>query len=308
MIPLSIAPDLMEEAVLLAERQATPGVARAFRRERDRIYDVVEPEVREAQFQRLALEWFDRFGLRPRMEAALTEWPALEGHVAAGRLVGAIGPAAEGADLVDGAAAHERTESRPLLVLRLMPQSLLDDATLWALLRHELMHITDILDAAFGYDRTLPSSHEGPSADNMLRDRYRVVWDVTIDGRLARAGRGQLRTRDTRWREFRMAYAMLADACPGAFEQWWNQSHPTHAELVAFAMAPPGAPAGRGAGRCPFCRFPVASLDARVSTLAEPVVRALVAEHPSWRPEQGICTQCFDLYEARYGYAGVVRR
>jgi len=307
-IPLSIAPDLMEEAVLLAERQATPGVARAFRRERDRIYDVADPEAREARFQALALEWLDRFGLRARMDAALAEWPALEGRVVGGRIVRALARPAEGADLVDAAAARERTESRPLLVLRLVPQSLLDNNTLSSLLRHELMHITDILDPAFGYERTLPFSDDGPSADNILRDRYRVVWDVTIDGRLTRAGRGQLRARDTRWREFRMAYAMLADACPGVFDHWWNRPHPTHAELVAFAVAPAGATAGRGAGRCPFCEFPVASLDSRVWTLTEPVIRALRTEHPSWHSEQGICSQCFDLYEARYGYADTVRR
>jgi hypothetical protein len=56
------------------------------------------------------------------------------------------------------------------------------------LLRHELMHVADMLDPAFGYERSLPTSDDGPSADNIVRDRYRVLWDVTIDGRLARAG------------------------------------------------------------------------------------------------------------------------
>jgi hypothetical protein len=306
MIPLSIAPDLMEEAVLLAERQAKPGVARAFRHERDWIYELADPELREAEFQALALKWFERFGFPAGIRAAIADCHELEGRVAGGRIVRAGARAMEGADLVDAPAAREHTESRPLLVLRLMPQSLMDGDALSSLLRHELMHVTDMLDPAFGYQRTLPPADDGPSADNILRDRYRVVWDVTIDGRLAQAGCGQPQTRDTRSREFRTAFAMLADGCPDAFERWWNQSHPTHAQLVAFATAPAGAAAGPGAGRCPSCQFPVASLDARVSTVAEPVVRALRAEHPSWRPEHGICSQCFDLYEARYGHPDAV--
>jgi hypothetical protein len=47
------------------------------------------------------------------------------------------------------------------------------------------------------------------------------------------------------------------------------------------------------------CRFPVASLDSRVEAMAEPMAAAIRAEQPSWRVEQGLCPQCFDLYDAR---------
>lgn len=306
MISLSIAPDLMEEAVLQAERQTAPALARAFRRERDRIYEIQDADARETEFHALALKWFDRFGLRTPLEAGVDEHPVLAGHVAGGRIVRAITRWAEGADLVD--TARDRTGSRPLLVLRLTPESLLARDTLTAFLRHELMHVTDMLDPAFGYQRALPPSGDGPSADNILRDRYRVVWDVTIDGRLAQAGRGQPQARDQRWREFKATFAVLADDCATAFEYWWTRSQPTHAELVTFVTAPAGTTVGRDAGRCPFCRFPVASLDRRVATLAEPVIRALRAEFPSWRAEQGMCSQCFDLYESRYGHPDACSR
>jgi hypothetical protein len=306
MIPLAIAPDLMEEAVLLAERQARPGLARAFRRERNPIYEVADPELREARFGALALEWFGRFGLRATLEATIGRHSTLAGSVAGGRIVRAITPRAEGADLID--VARQGSDQRPLLVVRLTPQSLLDAGRLSRLLRHELMHVSDMLDPAFGYRRDLPSSGDGPSADNILRDRYRVAWDTTIDGRLARGEEPPPETRDLRWREFSSAFGMLADRCPDAFEHWWNRAHPTHAEILAFATAPAGTAFGRAAGRCPFCHFPVAALDSRVSTLTEPVLAALRADHPSWHAEQGICPQCLDLYEARYGNTATAAR
>jgi hypothetical protein len=296
MIALSIAPDLMEESVLLAERGAERETARAFRRERDRIYDVRDPESRDAQFQALTRRWFARFGLQTRVEAAVNESAGFAGQLCSGRIVRAITRADEGADLVDPVF---RASAGPLLVLRLRPESLLDQHTLHALLRHELMHVADMLNPAFGYDRALPASDGGPSADNILRDRYRVVWDATIDGRLARAGFGSPAIRDTRAREFASAFAMLGDDGRSAFETWWVADCPTHPAMVAFAVEPAHA----AAGRCPVCRFPVASLDERGGVIAAPIVAAIRDENPSWRVEQGLCPQCLDLYEARYGTA-----
>jgi hypothetical protein len=296
MIVLSVAPDLMEEANLLAERGASRETARAFRRERDRIYEVGDAEARDAQFDGFNLRWFARFGLQTKLEASVNEHAGFTGRLCAGRIVRAITRGEEGADLVDPA-SRAHGGAGPLLVLRLRPQSLLDHESLRALLRHELMHVADMLDPAFGYERALPPSDGGPSADNLLRDRYRVVWDATIDGRLARAGCAHAAALDTRWRDFSAAFAMLGDRCRRAFETWWVEDRPTHAAIVAFATARSRA----DAGRCPLCRFPVASLDDRVSTIAPPIAAAIRDENPAWCIAQGLCAQCLDLYEARYG-------
>jgi hypothetical protein len=306
MIALSIEPELMEDAVLCAERAAAPALVRMFRRERNPIYEIRDDESREDAFRALARTWFDRFGLRATLQSAIDEHAMLDDRVSGCRIVRAAGRSAEGADLLDP--VLEQGTSRPLLVLRLTAESLLAPDYLRPLLRHELMHVTDMLDSCFGYQRVLPKSDDGPSADNILRDRYRVVWDVTIDGRLTRAGHAPGPARDRRWCEFSTAFAALGAECPDAFEYWWSETHPTHAALLAFATAPAGSAAAHGTGRCPFCHFPVASLDSRVSTMAVPVAAALRAEHPSWRIEQGICSQCFDLYEARYGHADLAAR
>lgn len=301
MIALAIAPDLMEEAVLLAERGAERETARVFRQERNRIYEVGDAEVRDAQFHALTLRWFARFGLQTSVEAAVNEHAGFTGRLCSGRIVRAIARADEGADLIDPV-SRAPGQTGPLLVLRLRPESLLDRNGLHALLRHELMHVADMLDPAFGYERALPPSDGGPSADNILRDRYRVVWDATIDGRLARAGFGSHVVRAARAREFAATFATLGESGRSAFEAWWDEDRPSHAAMVAFAMLTTG-PSGADAGRCPVCRFPTASLDDRASTIARAVLHAIREENPAWRVEQGLCSQCVDLYEARYGTA-----
>ncbi|OFW16918.1 MAG: hypothetical protein A3F69_05370 [Acidobacteria bacterium RIFCSPLOWO2_12_FULL_66_10] len=302
MIRLSYDPELVEEAVMLAESAMPPEEAGAFRRERDRLYGIVEPQQREAAFRSLHLGWFTRIGLHESIGTVVAAREDLAQRLDEGRVLRAVARNEEGADLVDHVAASA-VEDRPILVLRLRPATVLDPDRVRALLHHELTHVADMLDPAFGYERSLPSSDDGPSGDNIQRDRYRVLWDVTIDGRLARSLRADQpgASRDARWREFAATFSMLGDACRSAFNAWFDCAHPTHAELVAFALAPAGSETTRNSGRCPLCRFPVASLDPRPDRLSPATVTAIGEHHPSWDVAQGLCSQCLDLYEARYG-------
>lgn len=316
---LTYDPALVEEAVLLAEGAMPDAEARVFRGERDPLYGIADPERRDAAFQSLHLRWFTRLALHESVWQAVAEREDIVQRLDEGRVLRALAPRDEGADLVDQLAPG-RTDTRAILVLRLRPETVLEPARVRSLLRHELMHVADMIDPAFGYERTLPCSDDGPSRDNVLRDRYRVLWDVTIDGRLARAGRRDAGdsppdrrvrlqpdqpapTRDVRWREFSATFSMLGDDGQAAFEEWFDRIRPTHARLVAFAQDPRGrdASASAHAGRCPLCRFPVASLDPRPDRLSPVTEAAIRDHHPSWRIDQGLCAQCLDLYEARYG-------
>ena len=300
MIRLVYAPDLVEETVLLAEAR-TPGAAwRAFRRERDRLYGLREEDQREERFGALHFLQFNALALHHVIEHAITERSDICERVGVGRILRAVRRTDEGADLVDRV-VPDGGASEPLLVLRLRPATLLDPPSLRALLRHELTHVSDMLDPAFGYERTLPSSDDGPSGDNILRDRYRVLWDVTIDARLARAGLGCEDARSIRRQEFAAAFPMLGDCAGDAFDAWFEQCRPTHAALVAFARSPGGGEHSEvtDSGRCPLCRFPVASLDGLPERLSAGAAAAIREDHPAWSVARGLCSQCFDLYEAR---------
>lgn len=293
---LTFTSDLVEEAVLLAARAAAPVAARWFRRERDRVYAIDCADEREATFRALHMRWFARFGLHRVVEETLRERSACLAGVAACRVVRARSRQDEAADLMDEIDPGS-LRAGPILVVRLCPATLVDGGGLRPFLHHELTHVADMLDPAFAYERTLPPSESGPSHDAMLRDRYRVVWDTTIDGRLDRAGLADDTARHRRGREFASAFAMLGADCSQAFERWFTEPHPTHAALLAFAAAPGHSAA---AGCCPLCRFHVAVLDARAATLPPPVVAAITSRHPGWRAEMGLCARCVDLYEDRY--------
>jgi hypothetical protein len=222
---------------LLAERSAPRYLAREFRRERNGPYSIADEEARETAFRSLHLRWFVRLGLHRIPDELVTMYADRTDRVRHCRVVRALGRRDEGADLVD-ALTGTGEPGGPLLVVRLRASSLVDPDALRALLHHELSHVADMMDPAFGYERELPPSEHGPSTDNVLRDRYRVLWDLTIDGRLTRAGLVDESIRAARWREFAATFPMLGDACRGAFERWFGEPHPTHRQLAAFALAP----------------------------------------------------------------------
>ena len=302
MIDTTYAPDLVEETVLLAERTVQGDALRGFRRERNAVYDIADPERRDAAFREAHFRWFVRLGLHRPVEEAIEERAELAGRVAQVRVLRALRRQEEGADLFDRALPDAAGRRQPLMALRLRPSLLLDAEALGALLRHELMHVADMLDPGFGYERRLPPSDDGPSADNIVRDRYRVLWDVTIDGRLARAGLAHPDARAARRREFAATFSMLGDRADQMFNEWFDRVVPTHQAVAAFAITPPG-PIGAergGTGLCPLCRFPVASLDPHPERLTAGARSQIEREYPSWSIDRGLCPQCLDLYEAQH--------
>jgi hypothetical protein len=303
MSAITYAPDLVEEAVLLAERTLPASEVRTFRRERDRLYDLPDADRREGDFRALHLKWFAHLRLHQVIEQTMASRAALLDRVSGCRVSRALTQRDEGADLVDPSPATARAgEVKPALAIRLRPAALLAREALRSLLVHELTHIADMLDPTFKYARALPPSDDGPSADNILRDRYRVLWDVTIDGRLSRAGLVDQRARDVRRQEFTATFAMLGDEGQRVFDDWFDRIQPTHPALVAFVQEPNGHASTNPAdsGRCPLCHFPVAALDAHAERLPAAALAILRVDFPEWRPEQGLCAQCLDLYEARY--------
>jgi hypothetical protein len=236
MSAITYAPDLVEEAVLLAERAMAAAEARRFRHQRNRLYEIEDADARERAFRALHVWWFARLGLYRPIDAAVAEAKGVLDRVSGCRVSRALSGRDEGADLVDPCAAEGRPgEARPMLSIRVRPLLLMDPASLRQLLAHELMHVADMLDPAFLYERSLPSSGEGPSMDNLVRERYRVLWDVTIDGRLARRGRARPGSRALRQREFTVAFGTLSDRAAEIFDDWFDRVRPTHPELVAAA-------------------------------------------------------------------------
>jgi hypothetical protein len=284
---------LVEESVLLAERRLSAADAAAFRAERDRIYDADDPDEREARFEELHGRYFLQLGLDRPLHDVLADRPELLLRTRGCRVLPAVSRQEETADLRADVGAP--AETTPAIVVRLRPQSLLDREALRTLLRRELLHVADMLDPAFAYIRELPIIDTDPAVVNLLRERYRVVWDATIDGRLCREGLLGAGARAARLAEFGSTFPMLMQRAETAFAAWFDGPRPSHATMVAFIQEPLG-PGTADAARCPLCRLPTRTLERGPEGLDREVSRAIERDHPGWRPAQGRCPRCAEVY------------
>lgn len=287
-LPIDYEPRFVDEAVLQAARVRPEG--RLFYRERERVYGIADPEARGRAFDALGAAWYERFGLGRPLVAALAAEPLLAGGV--GRVAVGRPPHRRDAGaelLVRPGGAGRPAPSDRLLRLLLPPELLLAPERLAPLLARELAHVVDMLDPRFGYVPHLPVSAGGP-AERLLRDRYRVVWDTTIDGRLVRAGRLPREAKAARREEFVRTFAALGPGAERAFTRFFLDPAPTHAAILEFVAA-----GGRAPRTCALCGCP--TLDPETE-LAPAALAAILADVPTWRPADGCCRQCADLYRA----------
>ncbi len=272
--------------------------ARLYHRERERVYREPDPERRVRAFEALDRSWFERLGLGRPFHQALAEQPLILAGV---DRVGVGRPPQRrdaGAELLVRARRDgEPASAARVLRLLVMPEALGVDADIVAFLRRELLHVADMLDPGFGYEPSLAAAG-GPAHGRLLRDRYRAVWDATVDGRLSHAGRLEGDVRARRAADFARAFPRLdGDEATRAFARFFDDPAPTHATIVEFVTRS-GAAGGPAAGVCFLCGFPTADLDPDPVGLLATAGAELVRDFPGWRPEDGCCRQCADLYRA----------
>jgi hypothetical protein len=217
-------PAFVEAAVLAALRGRAE--QRRFHAERDPLYEVDDGE---AGFAALHARWFERLGLERPLRQALAERPEIETGCARCVVLRAPATRAEVADLLVS------PPGSPDLLLRLTPETLATPERALALLRHELLHVADMLDHDFGYEPDLPSGEGAALLDQARAGRYRVLWDAYVDGRLVRDGRAPSARRAERLNEFRRAFPAFGERVEAVFARFFDADRCTHADLVAFA-------------------------------------------------------------------------
>lgn len=301
-MPLVIDERLVEAAVLAAAPDRPFEERYAFHRDREAVYEYREIEAREAAFRQVFLRWFERWGLDRPIRQVLAEQPAVGARTSGCRITLALGSQDEGADLYG--TADERDAALPEVGIRIRPTVLVRGEACLAVLRHEIQHVADMLDPAFGYERDLPPLDGGPAYEALVRRRYHVVWDATIDGRLVRRGLASPAIRAHRREEFARTFPALGVAVDAEFARWFDEAQPTHRAILAFVLARGARPGAPHLGEpttvvCPVCRFPTTTGAYLVGELPPALVAEIRRRQPAWSSAQGLCRQCFDLLDAR---------
>jgi hypothetical protein len=290
--------DFVEAAVFMAASGKRPGVPplqiRRFHAARERCYSILDPDERNAAFFRLHLDWFREWGLETALLGLLDEYPLI------GPALNTLAFRKVRAKKDEAAELYVSAENGRSAVIAMRPERFERDEAVAGLLRHELMHLSDMVDPAFGYSPKVNLPALNATQQRITRERYRLLWDITIDGRLSIAGHGAATLRGRHEALFHRAFSFWPeDRRTQVFESFWNQSFPRHEALLALAADPrdlshaaaplPGSP-------CPLCQFPTFEW-ANGSALSVETLAKLGGQFPDWTPEQGACKRCVEIYE-----------
>lgn len=294
--PIDYQPRLVEGAVLVAVREREE--EEEFWQRRDRIYETSDPEGREAQFLAFNTIWFERLELDRPVREALMEQPLIVENARSCVVSSARSRKDEGADLY---VSPPHIGGRSVGIC-LGPERFADPGRLLQFLRHELLHVADMLDPCFNYSPHLPLSSAGPTHEQLLKHRYRALWNAYVDGRLARCGLGRIEARAERFTEFASTFPMLGEETSEAFERFFEGSGLTHDELVSFAANPEQALGREREGpypgeRCSLCGFPTHAFESE--PLSPALQRRIRESFPEWDPVDGLCSQCAEIYRSR---------
>ncbi len=300
---LVIEPSLIEATVgLVLQDHAAEA---EFHAERERCYDIEDPDVAGRAFRTLFEKWFERLSLEDPLRLALDEQPLIQLHVGFCGVSHAQRARNQGAELyVAPAEAGISGRERRRLRIRLLPSALQHGDDALRLLRYELLHVADMLDPSFEYEPELPRAEAGPTHDRLLLTRYSALWAATVTGRLVRAGHLEARERGKVLQRFVQAFPMLADDPEPAFTRFFDCDRPTHGVLVDLALNPraglrDAGPDRRDPGsRCALCEFPTYSFESPHALEAD-VVEEILSDFPAWTRAEPICPQCADLYGSR---------
>lgn len=290
--------DFIEETVFLAvhelERQGGQRkLVREFHEERSRCYEVLD-KTDKNKFEKFHSDFFNELGLRPFFYRIAADFPQLAERNDRFLIRRAYGRKSEGAELfVRGSV---RT-----VVTALQTTRILDLNFLSGYLRHEWARISDMLDPAFEYDAyaSLEADHE--IEENLNRDRFKILWDLSIASRLlAKKAVSFLNMEDLRKQFERVFDAWLAEDRKAIYDTVTRAWPISQRVLIRFSAA-----GGRrrvsalAPVRCPLCHFTSYQLFNRWEDDRAAICAMVREDYPKWIPEEGMCEQCFELFRSR---------
>lgn len=311
---LEFDPNLIEE-VIFGELKAREGrgdftLTTEYHSLTDPVYENFPLDERPAQFRKIEWDFFKKLGFLKIITEIFDEFPDFEGKVAGGVITKARNQFDEGSNLTKG--PNEGIVQKRILI-RLLSDRFQEISYLKKLVRHELMHATDMLSESFSYrDERLGCN---PMEESIIKERYCIFWDIFVDSRLIRQGRETVSDREGRYLEFEALYKKIPEEVKAAiFDVLWQDENLTHDRMFEMAKdvnkvvkISEGLPLKSvykakktplPGAQCPLCQFRtynwVENLD-----LNSYIVENIKKDFPDWEPEDSICDRCIEAYKAR---------
>ena len=238
---IELDPTLIEETVFLALRArellGDRDMFEQYHQRIDSLYDLRgDDRRREVAFQEVHAEFFGSLGFEETLRGHLAEFPLLERELNGITFLKTVVRKQEGSELFVRQDEKAGSRQHRTAVVRLRAELFLDPDQLSLLLRRELYHVSDMVDAAFAYRPDLGETGESIAQQNLVRDRYCVLWSLYVDARLVRAGQAPDAVFERHHGLLKKAFDGSAEADVLAVLQTVSHSEPlTHADLLRLA-------------------------------------------------------------------------
>ena len=213
------------------EREGDPTYYNEFHEFADPIYEKFSLDDREPEFKKLYQHLFAKWGFAEILRDAFEEFPFLKEKIGIVLVRGVLKEDQEGVDILrkwgvveEKLAKQFEEKGQKGVGIKLVPRRFYDPA-ITKYLRHELTHISDMLDENFGYDADTKVGLN-PGEEHLILNRYRVLWSLHVDSRIARSGKEPVFSKEYRFREFRSWYRkILPGQVESVFEGLWQSDY-----------------------------------------------------------------------------------
>jgi hypothetical protein len=302
--------DIVYKGLAAQEASGDLALYNEYHEKRDAIYEL-EQEKRPKRFKELDNDFFSRLGYDVYVREIFDEYPDIEEVIEEVHVRRATTRQNEGSNVVD--------EGKKVII-RLYPELFIEGTEMRRVLRHELMHVSDMMDKDFDYDVNEEFS-PSPMEERIMRDRYRLFWDISVDGRLVNKGLETTAAREERKREFDSFFSKIPEESRELiFSKMWDAEEPlTHGRMVELSKdinKVLGLAVGSRSAEelleekkklgplpgttCTLCGFPSFDWVEEVAE-DEDIVKILKEDFPDWEPQDGVCSRCAEYYKIKAG-------
>ena len=302
---LEYSPSLIEEAVMrfiIGRKEEI-----VFRDERNALYDIEDSERRETAFQDFHMSWFAKLALETPLVESLGSYPHIISKVDRVAIVQAPSKKKEGAELFrKNDKVYSNDEKNTSILITLTPEQFCKRDRLLDYLRHELQHIEDMLNPDFGYKINSSNPKLSSLIDSLFLQRYSVLWDLTVDGRLAKKEWQTSLSKEKHFEIFQQTFQLPQRESSRLFDYFFDNPDPRHEKLEDFAVDPLGWLQDRknakdaSKGNCSLCTFSSTDLSTNLEQISEEIIELIQKENPDWKLSDPVCSHCIDIYESRF--------